>query len=292
MLALVLNFNVMAIADNASGLQQTQVENAKFSKVSDDIRIWVNRSIMRSPIIAKTPLTLILDASKSTGGNLQFAWDFGDGTIKNGAYVHHTYANEGEYELVLVVSNDVDRKVWNLAIQVADFPNVNILNIPFDINQADFNLTIVEGIASDSYEYIFSPQYHSVLQVEQLYEKQRHIASLYGTEENLVAQVVLLPSHPKIFTFNVENSVRASLFTFLELSYRRLIRDKYSEEVLTDFYESLYPILDDNPNFQIAVENLKSGRWSFGEIEYIEFLSQTFFEYIYPMTQKHYDELE
>jgi PKD repeat protein len=45
-------------------------------------------------------------------GNLQYTWDFGDGTVDatTGAAAVHTYAQAGEYEITLSISDDITRK--------------------------------------------------------------------------------------------------------------------------------------------------------------------------------------
>jgi acetyl esterase/lipase len=50
-------------------------------------------------------VTIDADGSLSTGTALSFAWAFGDGASAAGAWVTHTYAAPGSYELVLTVTD-------------------------------------------------------------------------------------------------------------------------------------------------------------------------------------------
>lgn len=54
-----------------------------------------------------TPLTVTCDASGSTGGNLSYAWNFGDHSIGFGAVVNHTYTQPGAYAITVTVSNSL-----------------------------------------------------------------------------------------------------------------------------------------------------------------------------------------
>lgn len=44
------------------------------------------------------------DASASPGQVVAWEWDFGDGTVKNGQYPQHTYANYGVYHICLTIT--------------------------------------------------------------------------------------------------------------------------------------------------------------------------------------------
>jgi len=59
------------------------------------------------PTLAGKPITLdasgSLDPARGGGGDLSYAWDFGDGAKADGATTSHTYASPGAYVLTLTV---------------------------------------------------------------------------------------------------------------------------------------------------------------------------------------------
>lgn len=62
------------------------------------------------------------DASGSSdpdGDALTYAWDFGDGTSEDGESVSHTYDTDGEYEVVLTVSDGESSATAELSVTVA-----------------------------------------------------------------------------------------------------------------------------------------------------------------------------
>ena len=64
------------------------------------------------------PLFVVCDASASTGGNLIYAWNFGDHSSGFGSAVTHTYTIPGTYAITLTVYNnfgaDHTRQVINV----------------------------------------------------------------------------------------------------------------------------------------------------------------------------------
>ena len=57
-----------------------------------------------SPSSPRPGQTIIFDASASTGGPTQYAWDFGDGTNAVGQIVTHSYPQAGGYTVTLTIS--------------------------------------------------------------------------------------------------------------------------------------------------------------------------------------------
>jgi PKD repeat protein len=55
------------------------------------------------PLSTATPGTMLFDGSSSTGVNLSFAWDFGDGAKGSGQTVTHRYLRTGTYTAILTV---------------------------------------------------------------------------------------------------------------------------------------------------------------------------------------------
>lgn len=293
LLTLLLSLHALALAE---GLPQTQLENAVVTEVSSEIRIWVSKNIVSYPIQAKPPLTLVLDASPSTGGNLEFHWDFGDGTTATGARVEHTYTQEGDYQLTLKVSNDVDKKTLNFAIEVRQEPSIEIVDIPFSIDETMFNMDDIRGILSN-YAYIFSPAAQGTIQAERYDEKsiyydQRSVydVSLFSKDSEIVAEDIVLPSHPQIIEFTHENSIRASLFLFLQAG-RSVIKHQYGNDALMEFYEALYPQLDDSADFQALVAEMNRGDIIYNRGMYYERIANLLEKHVLPIVDEYYDKL-
>ncbi len=58
-----------------------------------------------APMTGSAPLTVVFDASGSTGGNLTYSWNFGDHVVDWGATASHTYTQSGAYAVTLTVAN-------------------------------------------------------------------------------------------------------------------------------------------------------------------------------------------
>ncbi len=64
-------------------------------------------------------LTVDFDATTSTGTNLTYNWDFGDGTTGSGSLTNHTYANDGQYTITLIITdacNQTDTVINNITV--------------------------------------------------------------------------------------------------------------------------------------------------------------------------------
>jgi hypothetical protein len=59
-------------------------------------------------------LTVRVDASRSydrsSGGIIEYLWDWGDGTNSSGILANHTYTNKGTYKITLKVVNQIDMR--------------------------------------------------------------------------------------------------------------------------------------------------------------------------------------
>ena len=58
-----------------------------------------------APLAVYIPNEKVVCLNNSTGDNLSFTWDFGDGTVSNQENPEHFYTAEGEYTIILVATN-------------------------------------------------------------------------------------------------------------------------------------------------------------------------------------------
>ncbi|MBQ4819026.1 cellulase family glycosylhydrolase [Aquimarina sp. MMG016] len=73
-----------------------------------DTSVIVTADIITSASGGVAPATISFDgsgSSSSDGSSLAYAWDFGDGTIGNGATISHEYITSGNYIVTLTVTN-------------------------------------------------------------------------------------------------------------------------------------------------------------------------------------------
>jgi hypothetical protein len=70
------------------------------------------------------------------GDDITFAWDFGDGQTGEGAFVEHAYAIEGDYVIILNVSDGGLNRIWNLEVSIIDAvpprPTLSLLDWDID----------------------------------------------------------------------------------------------------------------------------------------------------------------
>jgi cytochrome c len=58
------------------------------------------------PVSGKAPLMVNFDASGSTGGNLDYSWNFMDGSVSTAANPSHTFTLADSYPVKLTVTDD------------------------------------------------------------------------------------------------------------------------------------------------------------------------------------------
>ena len=81
-------------------------------------------------LISDSPTALgqptILTATVTAGSNVNYQWDFGDGTapVTNGAAITHTYGTTGSYTVVVTASNAVSTASTTTTVTVQDEPPV------------------------------------------------------------------------------------------------------------------------------------------------------------------------
>ena len=94
-----------------------------------------------TPTSGMAPLLVSFDASNSSdpdGDNLEYSWNFGDGSSGTGLTIAHEFINPGSYEVELVVSDG------SLTNSITQFIQVDAANNP---PKADFTVSIQEGVA-------------------------------------------------------------------------------------------------------------------------------------------------
>ncbi|NJK79045.1 MAG: PKD domain-containing protein [Chloroflexaceae bacterium] len=59
-------------------------------------------------------------ATTSTGTNLHYTWDMGDGTVQTGRVVHHTYAASGQYTITVTADNTIGFQAMTVVVEVCN----------------------------------------------------------------------------------------------------------------------------------------------------------------------------
>ncbi len=85
--------------------EQTGTLNCPHLWVEDGTAETVHAAITASPSRGTAPLTVRFDASASTGTNLSYTWEFGDGHTTGGISPEHTYTTPGTYTAVLIAAH-------------------------------------------------------------------------------------------------------------------------------------------------------------------------------------------
>jgi len=91
--------------------------------------------------IQMAPYQLVL-VDMSSGINLNYHWDFGDGTTSNQHYPSHTYATTGTYVLCLTVSSTTPAGT-SCTHSFCDTVSVDTTGNMFRLNQSGFSINVV-----------------------------------------------------------------------------------------------------------------------------------------------------
>src|SRR5690606_4949840 len=86
------------------------------------------------------------------GDDISFSWDFGDGNTSTEANPTHTYTENGEYRVTLVVTDSTGRSAtWNRTIVVGNTPPEVEITSPPDATFFDMGDTFTfTGYATDA----------------------------------------------------------------------------------------------------------------------------------------------
>lgn len=83
----------------------------------------VRAVISATPTTGEAPLAVSFDGTGSSGENLTYSWNFGDGATGTGSTVSHTYQNTGAYTATLTVSDGSVSRSSSIAITVIGLRN-------------------------------------------------------------------------------------------------------------------------------------------------------------------------
>lgn len=269
MLILALNFNTVALADDANELQQTQIEHNSFTEISEEVSLYISinakSSEFFSEVIGKAPFQLVADASNSTGENLNFYWGFGDGASSTDVRVQHLYEKSGKYALKVKVSNPISSDASTILINVldADDADFQVVDVPFTITRAfsdhahyvesDYDLHFLEGKSEGT------------ITIKQALEVKQEIEEglLVGASGEYLAHDILLLKGKRRFVFSHENSIRASVL--LMLSYTTPFPEN---PLLADKILEFYDCIAQAPSFANILDKLEKKEWHVFDAEY------------------------
>jgi len=93
-----------------AGTYRAVVRNADGAETSEEVSLAVNDAAISGLAVessSPTPLgrPTYFAASVSSGSNISYTWDFGDGATASGQAVNHTYAAQGSYTVTVMASN-------------------------------------------------------------------------------------------------------------------------------------------------------------------------------------------
>ena len=99
-------YEVELVVTDDDGAQATQ---ARTVTVTETPNLPPLAAFSRTPASGDAPLQVRVDAAASSdpdGTIVSYAWDFGDGTTRNGPSVNNTYNSEGSFTIRLTVTDD------------------------------------------------------------------------------------------------------------------------------------------------------------------------------------------
>ncbi|MFN8510892.1 MAG: PKD domain-containing protein [Deinococcaceae bacterium] len=111
----------------------TDTASASFTQVSlNSLPEPTSANVSLDLPIGDVSSGMIFDASNSSGDDLTYAWDFGDGSTSTEPFVQHTYANSGKYTVSLTVKGK-DGLSKTVSNDVTILPKFNETSLP-DLN--------------------------------------------------------------------------------------------------------------------------------------------------------------
>jgi len=103
--------------------------------------------------------TISFTASITQGTNVNYIWDFGDGTLGNGLETTHAYTQFGTFEVSLVAENNLGQMEITKTVVVTELP---IIGLAIDVSEpVYYNLAVVFNAVIESgsnVQYQWSPR--------------------------------------------------------------------------------------------------------------------------------------
>ncbi|MDM8527625.1 PKD domain-containing protein [Anaerolineales bacterium HSG24] len=115
----VRSYNVKVIAENSTNSMAKEMT----AVVSDQTLVGL---MAENDSPTKLGQTTMLTASGTTGTNIQYTWDLGDGTTATGAVVNHTYQNAGSYTANVTASNSANLITTTTMVTIVGDPELSI----------------------------------------------------------------------------------------------------------------------------------------------------------------------
>ncbi|MDG9666411.1 glycoside hydrolase family 6 protein [Hahella sp. CR1] len=109
------DYNVtLTVSDGAASVTASQSIRVKQPDTADPVTASFTSSVVDK--------TVSVNAAASTGDNLTYIWDFGDGATASGVSASHTYAEAGTYSIQLTVSDgeQSDRASKSVTVEEGD----------------------------------------------------------------------------------------------------------------------------------------------------------------------------
>ncbi|MDM8530407.1 PKD domain-containing protein [Anaerolineales bacterium HSG25] len=116
------SYDVKVIAENSTNSMIEQLT----AVVSDQALVGL---MAENDSPTKLGQTTMLTASGTTGTNIQYTWDLGDGTTATGAVVSHTYQNAGSYTANVMASNSANLITTTTMVTIVGDPVLSIRKI-------------------------------------------------------------------------------------------------------------------------------------------------------------------
>jgi len=101
--------------------------------------------------------TTYFTATVSSGSNVTYTWNFGNGSIGSGANLTHTYASVGSYTAVVTATNSLSRTTASTTVTVAEIPIMGLIaaSSPTTPGSATHFTATISGGSNVTYTWSF-----------------------------------------------------------------------------------------------------------------------------------------
>lgn len=100
----------------------------------------------------------LFTASFTAGSNINYAWDFGDGTTGTGNPTTHTYGTVGNYTATITATNSVSVVTTTTPVTITDVPIMGLSaanSSPTELGQATFLTATIAAGSNVIYQWDF-----------------------------------------------------------------------------------------------------------------------------------------